>query len=71
MATCRKSPAFFDVKKLTHFNGVTSACSAAEFIEAARPWVDPVDGEWAPGSWVDPDTGAPVVAPLPWPPSCL
>lgn len=64
----QKSPAFFDVKKLTHFNGVyIRALSVAEFIEAARPWVDPVEGEWAPGSWIDPDTGAPVVPPLPWP----
>jgi glutamyl-tRNA synthetase len=66
----QKSPAFFDVKKLTHFNGVyIRMLSVPEFIEAARPWVDPVAGEWAPGSWIDPDTGAPVVAQLPWPPS--
>ena len=46
----QKSPAFFDVKKLTHFNGVyIRALSVSEFIEAARPWVDPVAGEWAPG----------------------
>jgi glutamyl-tRNA synthetase len=66
----QKSPAFFDVKKLTHFNGVyIRMLSVPEFIEAARPWVDPVAGEWAPGSWIDPDTGAPVVAEVPWPPS--
>jgi glutamyl-tRNA synthetase len=66
----QKSPAFFDVKKLSHFNGVyIRLLSVPEFIEAARPWVDPVAGEWAPGSWIDPDTGAPVVAPLPWPAS--
>ena len=66
----QKSPAFFDVKKLTHFNGVyIRMLSVPEFIEAARPWVDPVAGEWAPGSWIDPDTGAPVVAQVPWPPS--
>jgi glutamyl-tRNA synthetase len=64
----QKSPAFFDVKKLTHFNGVyIRAMSVPEFIEAARPWVDPVAGEWAPGAWIDPDTGAPVVAGVPWP----
>ena len=66
----QKSPAFFDLKKLTHFNGAyIRALSVAEFIEVVRPWVDPVEGEWAPGSWIDPDTGAPVVAPVPWPPS--
>jgi len=66
----QKSPAFFDVKKLNHFNGVyIRMLSVPEFIEAARPWVDPVAGEWAPGSWIDPDTGAPVVAEVPWPPS--
>ena len=60
----QRSPAFFDVKKLDHFNGVyIRALSVAEFIEAARPWVDPVPGEWAPGGWRDPDTGAPVVEP--------
>ena len=64
----QKSPAFFDVKKLRHFNGVyIRMLSVDGFIEAARPWVDPVAGEWAPGSWIDPDTGAPVVAPVPWP----
>jgi glutamyl-tRNA synthetase len=64
----QKSSAFFDVKKLTHFNGVyIRMLSVTEFIETARPWVDPVAGEWAPGSWIDPDTGAPVVAPRPWP----
>jgi glutamyl-tRNA synthetase len=63
----QKSPAFFDVKKLSHFNGVyIRMLSVPEFIEAARPWVDPVAGEWAPGSWIDPDTGEPVVAPVPW-----
>src|ERR1700733_13416927 len=46
----QKSPAFFDVKKLSHFNGVyIRALSVAEFMEAVRPWVDPVPGEWAPG----------------------
>jgi len=36
-------------------------------VSVARPWVDPVPGEWAPGSWHDPDTDAPVVTPVPWP----
>jgi glutamyl-tRNA synthetase len=66
----QRSPAHLDVKKLTHFNGVyIRMLTVPEFIEAARPWVDPVAGEWAPGSWTDPDTGAPVVAEVPWPPS--
>ncbi len=65
----QRSPAFFDIKKLDHFNGVyIRALSADGFVEAARPWVDPVPGAWAPGGWLDPDTGAPVVAPVPWPP---
>jgi glutamyl-tRNA synthetase len=66
----QRSPAFFDVKKLTHFNGVyIRMLSSAEFIETARPWVDPVPGEWAPGSWIDPDTDEPVVAQVSWPAS--
>ncbi len=36
---------------------------------AARPWVDPVPGEWAPGAWRDPDTGALAVEPRPGRPS--
>jgi glutamyl-tRNA synthetase len=63
----QKSPAFFDVKKLTHFNGVyIRALSVDEFVEAARPWVDPVPSEWAPAGWRDPDTGEAVVAGVPW-----
>jgi glutamyl-tRNA synthetase len=66
----QRSPAHLDLKKLTHFNGVyIRMLSVDEFMAAARPWVDPVAGEWAPGSWIDPDTGAPVVAPVPWPAS--
>ena len=37
------------------------ALGATSSSAAARPWVDPVAGEWAPGAWLDPDTGAPVV----------
>jgi glutamyl-tRNA synthetase len=37
------------------------------FVAAARPWVDPSPGEWAPGGWRDPDTGSPAVTPAPWP----
>ena len=65
----QRSPAFFDVKKLTNFDGAyIRALETADFVSVARPWVDPVPGEWAPGSWHDPDTGAPAVARVPWPP---
>jgi glutamyl-tRNA synthetase len=65
----QRSPAFFDVKKLTHFNGVyIRDLSPSAFVAASRPWVDPVDGEWSPGDWRDPDTGAPATEPPPWPP---
>jgi glutamyl-tRNA synthetase len=37
------------------------------FVEATRPWVDPVPGAWVPGGWRDPDTGQPAVEPPPWP----
>ena len=63
----QRSPAFFDVKKLLHINGVyIRALPVGEFVEAVRPWVDPVPGEWVPGGWRDPDTGAPAVDPPPW-----
>jgi len=65
----QRSPAFFDTKKLSHVDGVyIRALSVDGFVAAARPWVGPVPGEWAPGAWRDPDTGAPVVEPPPWPP---
>ena len=65
----QRSPAFFDVKKLSHINGVyIRALPVAAFVEAARPWVDPVPGEWAPGRWRDPDTGAPATEPPAWRP---
>ncbi len=64
----QRSPAFFDVKKLTHFNGVyIRDLTPREFVAAARPWVDPVEDEWSPGRWRDPDTGAPVTEPPTWP----
>ncbi len=64
----QRSPAFFDVKKLTHFNGVyIRDLTPSEFVAAARPWVDPIAGDWSPGRWRDPDTGAPVTEPPPWP----
>ena len=65
----QRSPAFFDVKKLTHIDGVyIRALSIDGFVAASRPWVDPVPGEWAPGAWRDPDTGAPATPPPPWSP---
>jgi glutamyl-tRNA synthetase len=65
----QRSPAAFDRKKLSYFNGVyIRALSVNEFVTAARPWVDPRPGEWAPGGWRDPDTGAPASEPPPWEP---
>ena len=43
------SPAFFDVKKLTHMNGeYIRALTSAQFVERARPWVAPWASEWRP-----------------------
>jgi glutamyl-tRNA synthetase len=43
------SPAYFDVAKLTHINGLyIRALDAAAFVEACRPWVAPALGKWAP-----------------------
>jgi glutamyl-tRNA synthetase len=64
----QRSPAFFDVKKLEHINGVyIRALPVAEFTATTLPWVDPQPGAWAPGAWRDPDTGAPATSPPPWP----
>jgi glutamyl-tRNA synthetase len=66
----QRSPAAFDLKKLTHFDGVyIRALAVHDFVTAAQPWVDPVPGEWAPGGWRDPDTGAPATTPPPWEPA--
>ena len=63
-ATRRLRDAGVDLKKLSHFNGVyIRALAVDEFVEATRPWVDPVPGQWAPGGWRDPDGGAPAVQP--------
>jgi glutamyl-tRNA synthetase len=63
----QRSPAFFDIKKLTHMNGVyIRALAVDEFVAASRPWVNPQPGEWAPGTWRDPDTDAPIVSGPPW-----
>jgi glutamyl-tRNA synthetase len=43
------SPAFFDVKKLTHMNGeYVRALSHEEFITASAPWVCPWQSAWRP-----------------------
>jgi len=43
------SPAFFDVKKLTHLNGeYLRALSPDEFVERSRPWVRPWSSAWQP-----------------------
>ncbi|HEY5092998.1 MAG TPA: glutamate--tRNA ligase family protein, partial [Acidimicrobiales bacterium] len=43
------SPAFFDVKKLTHMNGeYIRALSLDAFIAAATPWVAPWSSQWRP-----------------------
>ncbi len=44
------SPAFFDVRKLTHVNGeYIRALSIDEFIEQSAPWVRPWTTGWRPG----------------------
>jgi glutamyl-tRNA synthetase len=43
------SPAFFDVKKMTHMNGeYIRALSVEDFIDACAPWVRPWDCAWRP-----------------------
>jgi glutamyl-tRNA synthetase len=43
------SPAFFDVKKLTHINGeYIRALTPGEFVEASLPWVAPWRATWRP-----------------------
>ncbi len=65
----QRSPAFFDIKKLTHINGVyIRALSTEGFVTEALPWVHPHPGAWRPGEWSDPTTGAPVVDPPAWEP---
>jgi glutamyl-tRNA synthetase len=55
----QKSPAFFDIKKLTHMNGVyIRDLPVAQFIAESKPWVAPKPGEWTPGAWRDPDGAA-------------
>jgi glutamyl-tRNA synthetase len=65
----QRSPAFFDVQKLTHLNGVyIRELPTAEFVETSLPWVHPLHGEWAVGEWRDPDTGVAVTQGPLWPP---
>jgi glutamyl-tRNA synthetase len=43
------SPAFFDVKKMTHMNGeYIRELSAQEFVIACEPWVAPWLSDWQP-----------------------
>lgn len=43
------SPAFFDVKKMTHMNGeYLRRLSSREFVEASLPWVAPWSTTWRP-----------------------
>ncbi|HQU26223.1 MAG TPA: glutamate--tRNA ligase [Acidimicrobiales bacterium] len=46
------SPAFFDVKKLTAFNGTyIRALSPEAFAALCRPWVDPGEVAWRPAGY--------------------
>lgn len=56
LETVSHSPAFFDVAKLTHFNGVyIRAMSVPEFVAAAAPWL--AQGPW-PAERYDPEVFA-------------
>jgi glutamyl-tRNA synthetase len=64
----QRSPAFFDIKKLTHMNGAyIRELATEEFIEMSLPWVHPEAGAWAPGHWIDPDSGTAASEGPPWP----
>jgi glutamyl-tRNA synthetase len=57
------SPAFFDVKKLTAFNGeYLRALSTADFVDACQPWLAPPAASWPPERF-DPDVFE-AIAPL-------
>ena len=43
------SPAFFDVKKMTHMNGeYIRALDSEQFVKESAPWVRPWDCQWRP-----------------------
>ena len=49
LADVNRSPAYFDVAKLTSMNGdYLRALSPEGFLHAVQPWVDPQPGQWAP-----------------------
>ncbi len=65
----QRSPAFFDIKKCAHINGVfIRGLTDNGFATAARPWVDPMDDQWSPGAWQDPDADATKHVGPSWPP---
>jgi glutamyl-tRNA synthetase len=64
----QRSPAFFDIKKLTHMNGVyIRALATPEFIERRCRGCIRQPGEWAAGEWHDPDSGRRVHPGPRWP----
>jgi len=68
----QRSPAFFDVRKLSHMNGVyIRELPTSEFIELSLPWVHPQPGQWAAGEWHDPDSGIAFTQGPPWPAECF
>ena len=43
------APAFFDIAKMTHINGeYLRAMTVDAFMESAKPWVHPDEGDWVP-----------------------
>ncbi len=51
LSAVSRSPAFFDVKKLTHLNGEYLRAMAPDaFIGACRPWVHPDPAGWRPSA---------------------
>jgi glutamyl-tRNA synthetase len=49
------SPAFFDVKKLTHLNGeYIRQLSSEQFLDEAAPWVTPESAPWRPREYATP-----------------
>ncbi len=63
LSAVNKAGAFFDLKKLDHFNGeYIRALPVGEFVERAEPWLHGEAAPWAPDAF-DPDAFA-VMAPL-------